>query len=83
MSDSESLYRSLYRAYVSDTISLFARLQSTSSRGGQHTPDLYREYVGFMGLRKLADACGDDFKLGEMLYDGERSSFSASVCLLR
>jgi len=26
----------------------------------------------FKGLRKLADACGDDFKLGILLYDGER-----------
>ena len=26
----------------------------------------------FKGLRKLADACGDDFKLGLLLYDGER-----------
>jgi hypothetical protein len=27
----------------------------------------------FKGLRKLAAACGDDFKLGLVLYDGERS----------
>jgi len=27
----------------------------------------------FKGLRKLASACGDDFKLGIVLYDGERS----------
>jgi predicted AAA+ superfamily ATPase len=26
----------------------------------------------FKGLRKLADACGDNFKLGVVLYDGER-----------
>jgi hypothetical protein len=26
----------------------------------------------FKGLRKLADACGDDFKLGLVLYDGEK-----------
>ncbi|HEV2275376.1 MAG TPA: ATP-binding protein [Acidobacteriaceae bacterium] len=26
----------------------------------------------FKGLRKLAGACGDDFKLGVVLYDGER-----------
>jgi hypothetical protein len=26
----------------------------------------------FKGLRKLADACGNDFKLGLVLYDGER-----------
>ena len=24
----------------------------------------------FKGLRKLADACGDNFKLGVVLYDG-------------
>jgi predicted AAA+ superfamily ATPase len=27
----------------------------------------------FKGLRKLAAACGDDFKLGVVLYDGEKS----------
>ncbi len=27
----------------------------------------------FKGLRKLAAACGDDFKLGIVLYDGDRS----------
>jgi len=27
----------------------------------------------FKGLRKLADACGDDFKLGVVLYDGDRT----------
>ena len=27
----------------------------------------------FKGLRKLANACGDDFKLGLVLYDGERA----------
>lgn len=27
----------------------------------------------FKGLRKLADACGDDFKLGLLLFDGERA----------
>jgi hypothetical protein len=26
----------------------------------------------FKGLRKLAEACGDDFKLGVVLYDGLR-----------
>jgi hypothetical protein len=26
----------------------------------------------FKGLRKLADTCGDEFKLGLVLYDGER-----------
>jgi hypothetical protein len=26
----------------------------------------------FKGLRKLAEACGDDFKLGVVLYDGGR-----------
>jgi hypothetical protein len=26
----------------------------------------------FKGLRKLAAACGDDFKMGLVLYDGER-----------
>ena len=26
----------------------------------------------FKGLRKLADACGDDFKFGVVLYDGEK-----------
>jgi hypothetical protein len=25
----------------------------------------------FKGLRKLANACGDDFKAGIVLYDGE------------
>jgi len=28
----------------------------------------------FKGLRKLANACGDDFKLGLVLYDGERGA---------
>jgi len=28
----------------------------------------------FKGLRKLADACGDDFKLGLVLYDGEKTA---------
>lgn len=28
----------------------------------------------FKGLRKLANACGDDFKLGLVLYDGERAA---------
>jgi uncharacterized protein len=27
----------------------------------------------FKGLRKLADACGGGFKLGLVLYDGERA----------
>lgn len=27
----------------------------------------------FKGLRKLADACGDDFKLGVVLYDGDKT----------
>jgi uncharacterized protein len=42
----------------------------------------------FKGLRKLADACGDDFKLGLLLYDGERavpfgeSLFAAPVSCL-
>jgi predicted AAA+ superfamily ATPase len=27
----------------------------------------------FKGLRKLAEACGNDFKLGVVLYDGEKS----------
>lgn len=27
----------------------------------------------FKGLRKLADACGDDFKLGVVLYDSART----------
>jgi uncharacterized protein len=27
----------------------------------------------FKGLRKLAEACGDDFKLGFVLYDGEKT----------
>jgi hypothetical protein len=27
----------------------------------------------FKGLRKLANSCGDDFKLGVVLYDGERT----------
>lgn len=26
----------------------------------------------FKGLRKLAEACGRDFKLGIVLYDGEQ-----------
>ena len=26
----------------------------------------------FKGLRKLADACGDDFKFGAVLYDGDQ-----------
>jgi uncharacterized protein len=26
----------------------------------------------FKGLRKLAEACGDNFKLGVVLYDGGR-----------
>lgn len=29
--------------------------------------------VDFKGLRKLAEACGNDFKLGVVLYDGEKS----------
>jgi predicted AAA+ superfamily ATPase len=28
----------------------------------------------FKGLRKLAGACGDDFKLGLLVYDGERTA---------
>ena len=28
----------------------------------------------FKGLRKLANACGDDFKLGVVLYDGEKAA---------
>jgi hypothetical protein len=28
----------------------------------------------FKGLRKLANACGDDFKLGLVLFDGERGA---------
>ena len=28
----------------------------------------------FKGLRKLASACGDDFKLGLLVYDGERTA---------
>lgn len=28
----------------------------------------------FKGLRKLANACGDDFKLGLVLYDGEKAA---------
>ena len=27
----------------------------------------------FKGLHKLARACGDDFKLGDVLYDGEKA----------
>ena len=27
----------------------------------------------FRGLRKLADACGDEFRLGVVLYDGEQA----------
>ena len=37
----------------------------------------------FKGLRKLADACGDNFKLGVVLYDGGRPSPSVTAFLLR
>jgi hypothetical protein len=37
----------------------------------------------FKGLRKLAEACGDNFKMGVVLYDGEGRSPSATVLWLR
>ena len=37
----------------------------------------------FKGLRKLTEACGHNFKLGVVLYDGEDRSPSATVLLLR
>jgi predicted AAA+ superfamily ATPase len=61
-----------YRDKDQDEVDLVIETGSGALVGIEVKPSATVNAGDFKGLRKLADACGDNFKLGVVLYDGGR-----------